>query len=104
MFDRLIIPMGFAWTVRIIAFTLIPMQILAIFTVKSRLAHKPRVFVIAEFMEPLKDVGFVLNSLACFFGMLGMLIPFNFLEISAKASGVPGNISGYLLPMINASR
>jgi hypothetical protein len=80
------------------------MQILAIFTVKSRLAHKPRVFVIAERMEPLKDVGFVLNSLACFFGMLGMLIPFNFLEISAKASGVPSSITGYLLPMVNASR
>jgi hypothetical protein len=103
MFDRLIGPMGFAWTIRIIAFTLIPMQILAIFTVKSRLAHKPRV-VIAEFIEPLKDVGFVLNSLACFFGMLGMLIPFNFLEISARASGVTGNITGYLLPMVNASR
>jgi hypothetical protein len=104
MFDRLVGPIGFAWTVRVIAFALIPMQILAIFTVKSSLAHKPKGFAISEFIEPLRDVGFVLNSLACLFGMLGMLIPFNFLETSAIAGGVPSNITGYLLPLVNASR
>ncbi|ORY10188.1 putative MFS monocarboxylate transporter [Clohesyomyces aquaticus] len=102
MFDRLVGRIVFTWTVRTIAFVLIPMQTLAIFTVKSRLAHKTRVFNIADFIKPLKDVAFVLNSLACLFGMLGMLIPFNFLELSAAVSGVLGNITVYLLPMVNA--
>ncbi|KAI0379434.1 major facilitator superfamily domain-containing protein [Hypomontagnella monticulosa] len=103
MFDRLTGPLGFPWTVRIIGFMVLGMQIIAIFTVRSRLGRNPRAVKLAQFVQPLRDKVFITNSLACLFGMLGMLIPFDFLKTSAEVSGVPSNLTIYILPIVNAT-
>ncbi|RYC60917.1 hypothetical protein CHU98_g5291 [Xylaria longipes] len=103
LFDRLVERIGFPWTVRAIGFLILGIQIIAILTVRSRLEHKPKPFNLANFSRPFKDRAFVLNSLACLAGMLGTLIPFNYLKVSAQAANVPSNLATYLLPIINAS-
>lgn len=102
-FDRLVERIGFPWTVRAMGFLILGIQIIAILTVRSRLDHKPKPFNLANFSRPFKDRAFVLNSLACLAGMLGTLIPFNYLKVSAQAANVSPNLATYLLPIINAS-
>ncbi|KAI1748006.1 major facilitator superfamily domain-containing protein [Xylaria castorea] len=103
LFNRLVGRIGFPWTVRAIGFLILGIQIIAISTVRSRLEHKPKPFIFANFSRSFKDRAFVLNSAACCAGMLGTLIPSNYLQVSAQAANVPPNLATYLLPIINAS-
>ncbi|KAI0537200.1 major facilitator superfamily domain-containing protein [Xylaria digitata] len=102
-FDRLVGRIGFPWTVRAIGFLILGIQIIAFLTVRSRLKHKPKPFVLANFSKPLKDKVFALNSLACLAGMLGTLIPFNYLKGASQAASVSPSLATYLLPITNAS-
>ncbi|KAI0180670.1 major facilitator superfamily domain-containing protein [Hypoxylon sp. FL1284] len=103
MFDHLTDELGFPWTVRIIGFMILGMQIIAIFTVRSRLGRNRRTVKLVQFIQPFRDPSFVTNSIACLFGMLGMLIPFDFLKTSAEVSGLPSNLTTYILPIVNAT-
>ncbi|KAI8629901.1 major facilitator superfamily domain-containing protein [Xylariaceae sp. FL1651] len=103
IFDHLSGQIGFPWTVRAIGFLILGMQIIAFFTIRSRLAHKTKPFRLSDFSRPFKDKAFVLNGIACLFGMLGTLIPFNYLKVASQTAGVPSNLATYLLPIINAS-
>ncbi|ROV91646.1 hypothetical protein VSDG_07941 [Cytospora chrysosperma] len=102
MFENLVGQIGFPWTVRTIAFMLLAMQSFAIFAVRSRLQHSAKPFSLIAFLRPFKDLNFDLNVLGCFFGSLGMLLPFNFLKVSADAAGLPPSLTPYLLPILNA--
>lgn len=84
-------------------FLILGIQIVACLTVRSRLVHKPKPLQMANFSKPFKDKAFVLNGLACLAGMLGTLIPFNYLKVASQAAGVSPNIASYLLPITNAS-
>lgn len=84
-------------------FLILGLQIVAFLTVRSRLEHKAKPFHVADFSRHLKDRPFVLNAVACLFGMLGTLIPFNYLKVASLAANVPPHLATYLLPIINAS-
>ncbi|KAI1742637.1 major facilitator superfamily domain-containing protein [Xylaria scruposa] len=103
LFHRLVDQIGFPWTVRAMGFLILGIQIIAILTVRSRLEHKPKPFIFTNISKSFKDRVFVLNSAACSIGMLGTLIPSNYLQVSAQAANVPQHIGTYLLPIINAS-
>ncbi|KAI0183702.1 monocarboxylate permease-like protein [Xylaria flabelliformis] len=103
LFHRLVDRIGFPWTVRVMGFLILGVQIIAILTVRSRLEHKPKPFIFANFSRSFKDRAFVLNSAACCAGMLGTLIPPNYLQVSARAANVPQHLVMYLVPIINAS-
>ncbi|GAP84537.2 putative MFS general substrate transporter [Rosellinia necatrix] len=102
-FDQLVDRIGFPWTVRAMGFLILGIQIIAVLTVRSRLEHTPKPFHIRNFSKPLKDRAFVLNSIACLAGMLGTLIPFNYLKVASQVAGVSSSLAIYLLPIINAS-
>ncbi|KAI0154155.1 major facilitator superfamily domain-containing protein [Xylariaceae sp. FL1272] len=104
IFDRLVVQIGFPWTVRVLGFIILGLQIVAFLTVRSRLDHKGRPpFRITMFAKPFRDRAFVLDALAGFFGFLGTLIPFNYLKLASQSAGVSPNLATYLLPLINAS-
>ncbi len=103
LFDRLVERYGFPWTVRIMGFLALGIQIIACLTVRSRLEHKPKPFNIVNFYKPFKDKVFALNSFACLAGMLGTLVPFNYLKVASLAANVSPNLATYLLSIINAS-
>ncbi|KAI0009453.1 major facilitator superfamily domain-containing protein [Xylariaceae sp. FL0662B] len=102
MFDRLVGQIGYPWTVRTIAFMLIPLQLVSIFTIRSRLDHKPKHFNPVNLLRPFTDGVFTLNAAATFFGILGLPIPFNFLKVAGEAAGVRPSLSTYLLPILNS--
>lgn len=103
LFHRLVDQIGFPWTVRAMGFLILGIQIIAILTVRSRLEHKPKPFILANFCKSFKDRVFVLNSAACSIGMLGTLIPSNYLQASARAANAPQHLATYLISIINAS-
>ncbi|KAI0892757.1 major facilitator superfamily domain-containing protein [Annulohypoxylon nitens] len=102
MFDHLIERIGYPWSVRAIAFLLIPLQLISIFTVRSRLTHNRKHFNPLGLLRPFKDVIFSLNAAATFFGILGLPIPFTYLKVAGEAAGVKPSLSIYLLPILNS--
>ncbi|KAK6079059.1 major facilitator superfamily transporter [Seiridium cupressi] len=83
---------------------LLSQAILTICTIRSRLQHSAKPFNIMQFLRPFTDLAFDLNVLGCFFGSMGMLLPFNFLKVAAEAADVSPSLTPYLLPILNAVR
>lgn len=104
MFNQLVDDIGFGWTMRAIAFMFLGIQTVAILTVHSRLQHVPQPFDISEFTKPFSDLTFLFNVLACFFTFWGILIPFNYITLTATASGMSPRLAGYMIPLINGVR
>jgi MFS family permease len=104
MASHLIPEIGFAWTMRTIAFLLLALLGVAIVTVKARLPRKPRALKLSVFVEPFKDPAFNLLTLSSFFFFLGLFIPINFIELEAISDGMSDRLAGYLLAVLNAAR
>jgi MFS family permease len=76
MVSKLIPEIGFPWTMRTTAFTILGMLIIANLTVKSRLTPIPKKLNLIEFIRPLKEPAFTLICVAGFFFFFGTFIPF----------------------------
>ena len=79
MVSKLIPKIGFPWTMRAAAFMLLGMLIIANFTVKSRLAPRPRKWEVMEYIRPLTEPAFALLCIASFMFFFGTFLPFNFI-------------------------
>jgi MFS family permease len=104
MASHLIPQVGFGWTIRICAFLILALMIVAIFTVRSRLPPTPRKLELSVFIEPFTDMRFNLLAFASFLFFVALFIPINFIEVEAIASGMSTQLAGYLLPVLNAAR
>lgn len=78
MVTKLIPKIGFAWTMRVCAFMILGMLIIANLTVKSRLAPRPRKLELMEFVRPLREPAYSLLCIASFFFFFGTFLPFNY--------------------------
>ncbi|KAF2132194.1 MFS general substrate transporter [Dothidotthia symphoricarpi CBS 119687] len=103
MTSHLIPQIGFAWTIRTLAFMILGLMLLAMITVKSRLPPTPRKLTVRMFIEPFKDIKFVMLTLGAFLFFLGVFIPINYIQVSAIAHGMSLNMSAYLLPILNSA-
>ena len=104
MVQRLIPMVGFAWTMRIVAFLILGLLIIANLTVRSRLPPAPRPFSIREFITPLGQLSFALLTGASFLIFLGLFIPFNYITVIAPQTvGMSPDLAQYLLSILNAA-
>jgi len=103
MVSKLIPQVGFPWTMRTAAFTVLAMLIIANFTVKSRLTPRPRKLDIMEFIRPLKEPAFGLICIGCFLFFFGTFLPFNYVILQAQTHGMSANLTIYLIPILNAA-
>jgi len=104
MVTKLIPQIGFAWTMRTAAFTILGMLIIANLTVKSRLKPSPRPVALMDFITPLKEPTYALLAAGSFFFFFGTFIPFNFIIMQALEYGMSPDLATYLLPILNATR
>lgn len=104
MASHLIPQIGFAWTMRTLAFMILGLLTIALFTIKSRLPPKPRSFQLKVFLEPFNDGKFLLITIASFFTFLGLFVPINFIQVEAIHKGMGSNLASYLLPILNSAR
>ncbi|TAQ89844.1 hypothetical protein B7494_g1805 [Chlorociboria aeruginascens] len=103
MTTKLIKKIGFPWTMRSVAFTILGMLIIGNLTVKSRLSPQPRRVHAMEFIRPLSEPPFLLICIASFMFFFGTFVPFDFVILQAQEEGMSINLSNYLLPMLNAA-
>ena len=107
MVERLIPRIGFAWTMRTVAFLILGLLVLTNLTVRSRRIHdfksKPLLPPLSPMIKPLKEPPFLLLVFAMFFFSFGTFLPFNFLILQAEAKGMSADLSNYLISILNAA-
>ncbi|KAI9830253.1 MAG: hypothetical protein M1819_005780 [Sarea resinae] len=101
MVEHLQYEVGFGWTMRICAFMILGMLVIANLTVKSRLPPSPKPLDMMEFIHPLKERPFILVVAASFLFFFGMFLPFNYIIVQGTASGMSSRLAGYLPAILN---
>lgn len=102
MVDKLVAELGFAWAMRISAFLILGLLIFANLTVKSRLPPTVKRWSIMEFVDPFRELPFVLVVVAAFLFFFGMFLPFTFIILEAEYNGMSPNLAAYLISILNA--
>lgn len=103
MVERLIRQVGFAWAMRIAAFLILALLIVGNLTVKSRIAPVKRPFRFMEFLEPFKELAYLLVALGSFMFFFGIFIPFTYVILQALSIGMSPSLAMYLISILNAA-
>jgi MFS family permease len=98
----LINEVGFAWALRIIAFIILLLLIVANLTMTSRVPPHPHPLVLKSFVVPFAEAPFLLFAIGSFFVFLTIFVPMDYLNLQGEQSGMPVSLSNYLLPVLNA--
>jgi len=104
MLSRLLPTIGFGWTLRIAAFIILTLLVVANLTVRSRIAPVPRPVKFSDYTSPFSEIPFVLLMLASCCGFFAMFVPINYIVLEAQQDGVDRDLAGYLLTILNAAR
>ncbi|EAU30841.1 conserved hypothetical protein [Aspergillus terreus NIH2624] len=92
--------LGFGWTVRVVAFVMLPFMGLSCVAIKSRVPpRKTHFFLLAPYKQPR----FILLFTALFFMFIGMFTPMFYLTTYATTKGMSATLAGYLLALVNAA-
>jgi MFS family permease len=104
MIRRLIVLVGFGWSMRITAFVILFLMVLANLTVRSRLPTKTFIpLSIRDFTKPFAEIPFSLTVVAAFLFFFGMFLPFNYLPLFGLSRGMSASMSNYLISILNAA-
>ena len=105
MIIHLIPEVGFGWTMRICAFLILALLILANLTVRSRIPPTRRPFSAMAFVRPLSSPSFsILAAAVFFFYCESSLAPMTFIVEEALSQGISLRLANYLVPILNAAR
>ncbi|OJJ45250.1 hypothetical protein ASPZODRAFT_69526 [Penicilliopsis zonata CBS 506.65] len=103
MISRLIDELGFGWAMRIAAFMILALLIVANVTVRARLPPAPKKLSRQDLIEPFKEAEMLLTLLGFLLLTFGIFVPVNYLSISALQAGMSENLAQYLLSLLNAA-
>lgn len=100
---------GYPWAMRIAAFLILALQIVAIFTLRPRIAPAPKkksdVTMTSTLAAPFKEFPFVVMLVGMFILMYGIFIPVNYLALQAlEQAHVTESMSLYLVAIFNGAR
>ncbi|KAB8270469.1 major facilitator superfamily domain-containing protein [Aspergillus minisclerotigenes] len=102
MISKLIRILGFPWTMRICAFMILFLLIVANLTVRSRLPPNPRKLSKESLMRPFHESKTMLLIAGFFTLTFGIFVPMNYLVTAAMAEGMGRNLAEYLVAILNA--
>lgn len=103
MFHKLIGPLGFGWTTRVIAFVALGVLIFSMAVMKSRLPPPKQSRSLLD-MTAFKEAPFLIFCLALFFSFVGLYFPFFYLPTYFTSFlHTDGNIAFYIIAILNAS-
>ncbi|KAF4976476.1 hypothetical protein FDECE_18473 [Fusarium decemcellulare] len=92
--------LGFGWSVRIMAFVMIPLLAFSCVVINARLPPRTTSFFIAS---AFKDKRYLLLVTSLFFMFLGMFTPLFFIPTYAVMRGMDATLASYLLAVTNAA-
>ena len=91
--------LGFGWSVRIVAFVMLALLLVAMATIRARLPpRKGQIIIPSAFLH----IPYSLFVFALFLLMWGMYTPFFYLTEFAIRDGMSQNLSSYILSILNA--
>ncbi|KAE8140530.1 major facilitator superfamily domain-containing protein [Aspergillus pseudotamarii] len=102
MISKLMNIIGFPWTMRICAFMILFLLVIATLTVKSRLPPNPRKLSKESLIRPFKESGMILLVAGFFILTFGIFVPMNYLVTAAMAGGMGRDLAEYLVAILNA--
>ena len=88
---------------RIAAFLILALMIIANLTVKSRIPPFKKPWNIMEFFVPLKELPFDLVTFGSFLFFMGMFLPINYIIVEALHYGMRPSLAQYLVSILNAA-
>ncbi|KAL2832990.1 major facilitator superfamily domain-containing protein [Aspergillus cavernicola] len=92
--------LGFGWTVRVVAFVILPFMGFSCIAIKSRVPPRKTHFFL---LGPYKQPRFIMLFTALFFMFVGMFTPMFYLTTYATTQGMGTTLAGYLLALVNAA-
>lgn len=102
--EHLIPKVGFGWAMRITAFIILGMMVIANLTLRSRLPPKGWTpWRLSEFTKHFKDPKFSFTVIAACLFFFGMFLPFNYIVVSAERNGMSTTLAVYLVSILNAA-
>ena len=104
MVERLVNEVGFGWTMRISAFLVLGMLVVANLTVRSRIPPQKKPLILMEFITPFGEAAYSLVALASFLFFFGLFLPFTYVILQGQSIGMSVTLAGYLIPILNAAR
>lgn len=122
MVQHLLPQVGYGWTMRICAFMILGLLVIANLTISSNFSHKPRPFSVMHYLGPLREANFGILCAASFFmyceyskflprrhvALLklllgGMFIPFDYIVVEAVHYGMSSHMAWSLVPILNGA-
>lgn len=102
MVSHLIEEHGFPWAMRICAFLVLGLLIIANLTIRTRHPPHPQDLSFSTMIQPFREVDFVLITagMACL--TYGVFVPINYLPAQALDAGMSLKLVPYILPILNA--
>lgn len=104
MVGRLIDEINFGWAMRISAFLVLSMLVIAAATVKTRNPPMSKRATKDQIIQPLTEMGFVAVMIGIFLFTIGFFVPVTYLVVQAISAGMDPNLAHYLVPILNAGR
>ncbi|KAL7952810.1 major facilitator superfamily domain-containing protein [Trichoderma compactum] len=102
MISHLIRELGFGWAMRISAFLMLFLLILANLTVRAYVPPHPHEVTRAELLKPLTEIDFLLLIAGFFCFSYGFFATITYLPVQALNAGMNADLVQYLLPILNA--
>ncbi|PKS12587.1 hypothetical protein jhhlp_000795 [Lomentospora prolificans] len=103
MVRRLIQELGYGWAMRICAFMILGLLIVANLTIRARHPPRPQKMTGSQLAKPFREFEFILVLLGFFCFTFGLFVPINFLPVQALEAGMDPNLVLYLVPILNAA-
>lgn len=103
MVTHLIRTVGYGWAMRICAFLILGLLVIANVTVKSRLPPRPHKPTLAQFVKPFRELDYILLTAGFFCLSYGIFAPLNFITVEATHAGMDPSLVQYLIPILNAA-
>jgi len=103
MVTRLIRQVGYGWAMRICAFMILGLLIVANLTIRANHPPRPQKITRAQLAKPFRETEFLLVACGFFCFTFGMFVPINYLPVQALEAGMDKDLVLYLIPILNAT-
>ncbi|KAH8880812.1 MFS general substrate transporter [Thozetella sp. PMI_491] len=103
MLNQLIPSVGYGWAMRISAFLILFLLIIANLTVKARHPPRPGNLSKEQMTRPFKETPFLFLMGGMFLLTFGIYVPINYLPSQAISAGIDPGFAPYLVAILNAA-